>query len=413
MHQKFKSLKTTVSAHFESTSHIMQARQVAREDARQERLISHRSAIAERVLRATYHTIMESASHLSFERLIMMLKDCGIDVGDKNHSTKMMCKARDAFHDVILDKLAAIVENEPCVAVMADKVTLHSRTVDITAINLVLPDAPSDAMLKNFVIAAPVVQSHDGDGLAGELKESLGRVCVNRPTQIAAFGGDGQYHHLSVPKKLARALHTEGAEEFTIPAVWDPSHLMSLAEKNARSSSKWVRETINDMDSVSQLFRYGSGFEALMTSDIPGKPKTLKKWSETRFAAHALDVFKSFLDNITFMMDALHHRREKSQATDEAIRLLRDKKFLARIAALCDIYAVLGKGSRDQQNTGKLPWELSAAFGQTLLNLDVMLDVLKGGSAESQSPVQQAIHQANLEEQWPLASAYKARFLEQ
>ena len=154
MHQKFKSLKTAVSAHFEFTSHITHARQVTRENAQQERLISNRSAIAERVLRAAYHTIMESASHLSFEQLMVMLKDCGVDVGDKNHSTRMMCKARDVFHDVILDKLAAIIKNKPYVAVMADKVTLHNRTVDITAINLVMPDAPSDVMLQNFVISA-------------------------------------------------------------------------------------------------------------------------------------------------------------------------------------------------------------------------------------------------------------------
>ena len=83
---------------------------------------------------------------------------------------------------------------QPRVTVMVDKVTLHNRTLDITAINLVLPDAPSDVMKQNLVVAVavPIVNSHDGDGLAAELQEGLGRVSVNRPTQISAFGSDKQ-----------------------------------------------------------------------------------------------------------------------------------------------------------------------------------------------------------------------------
>ena len=53
----------------------------------------------------------------------------------------MMIKARDTFYTAVLDKIASVVDGEPCVAVMADKVTLNKRTVDITVINVVVPEA--------------------------------------------------------------------------------------------------------------------------------------------------------------------------------------------------------------------------------------------------------------------------------
>ena len=99
-----------------------------------------------------------------------------------------------------------------------------------------MPDALAEDMLRNFVIAAPVVQAHSG-GLANELKDSLARVGLTRPTQVSAFGGDGQYHHLGVPEKLSRSLGEGDEEAVTIPSVWDPSHLMHLGEQNARKSA--------------------------------------------------------------------------------------------------------------------------------------------------------------------------------
>ena len=54
----------------------------------------------------------------------------------------MMIKARDAFYTVPLAKSRVLyVDGEPHVAMMADKVTLNKRTVDITVINVVVPEA--------------------------------------------------------------------------------------------------------------------------------------------------------------------------------------------------------------------------------------------------------------------------------
>ena len=322
LHQKFKGLKTTVFSHFSSPKHKLAEAHLEQVNAKESRFDAGCSEAAERVLRAAYHVTMQSGSHKSFERLLVMLHKCGLDIGDKNHSAGMMVRARDAFYTVMLERLADIIRNEPCVAVLADKVTLNKRTVDITAVNLVMPDAPAEEMLQNFVIAAPVVQDHSGEGLASELKDSLSRVGVARPTQVSAFGGDGQYHHLGVPEKLAQALHSNNEEAFAMLAVWDPSHLMHLGEQNARSAVNcaWVYETINSMDVISQRFRYGAGFESFRGNDAE-KPRTLKPWSETRFAAHAADVFSSFLGNVEPMLNARNRRETEHGQLAEDLKL--------------------------------------------------------------------------------------------
>ncbi|KAF0306494.1 hypothetical protein FJT64_022013 [Amphibalanus amphitrite] len=331
----------------------------------------------------------------------------------------MMVKARDAFHEVMLDEMKAFVEKQPCVSVVADKVTLNKRTVDITAINLVVPTAPPGEMLVNFVVAAPVVKEHDGTGMAGELSRSLARVGVTCPEQVAAFGGDGQFHHMDVARKLSVSLSQEPYNNFEIPAIWDPSHLMNLAEKDARKRHAWVDDTIEQMSRVSKHFSYGAGHEALLEAGPENERfPSLKTWSETRFAAHAADTFRSFLKNVDRMREALRRKLLSARGTRaselyEDVRLMKDGDFLARIAALCDIYALLGSGSRDQQKTQQLPWESSAAFGSTLLTLETMAEAMVCMRKPPSSQVEMAIRNANFDEAWPETTTRKHEVLGQ
>ena len=90
-----------------------------------------------------------------------------------------------------------------------------------------------------------------------------------------------------------------------------------------------------------------------------------------------------------------------------------DGDFLARIAALCDIYILLGNGSRDQQKTQQLPWESSAAFGSTLLTLQTMAETMVCMGKPSSSQVETAIRDANFDEAWPEATTRKHDILRQ
>ena len=160
----FKTLRTSVRTHFSSKAHADMADKVRENASEEGQRAAGDDTAAERVLRAAYHTVVESGSHRSFERQVVLLHKSGADIGDKNHSSGMMVKARDAFHEVMLDEVKTFVEKQPCVSVVADKVTLNKRTVDITAINLVAPSAPPGDMLVNLVVAAPVVKDHCGTG---------------------------------------------------------------------------------------------------------------------------------------------------------------------------------------------------------------------------------------------------------
>ena len=54
----------------------------------------------------------------------------------------------------------------------ADKVTVAKRTMYLTAI-VAVPEAPKEGMIQAFVVGAPVVRDHSGDGLAKKLHDTL------------------------------------------------------------------------------------------------------------------------------------------------------------------------------------------------------------------------------------------------
>ena len=78
----------------------------------------------------------------------------------------MMATARSAFSETILEKVKERVGRSQCVAVLADKVTVARRTVDMTAVLMLLPDAKPDELFPSFVVEAPIVKRHDGKALA-------------------------------------------------------------------------------------------------------------------------------------------------------------------------------------------------------------------------------------------------------
>ena len=79
---------------------------------------------------------------------------------------------------------------------------MNRRTLDITAIVMINPEAKPGKMIQSMVIGAPVVEEHDGDALAEENRTTLATVGIRSSEQLSAISADGQYHHLHVPQKL-------------------------------------------------------------------------------------------------------------------------------------------------------------------------------------------------------------------
>lgn len=225
-------------------------------------------------------------------------------------------------------QLRDFVQRQPCIALCADKVTIARRTMDITAIMAVVPDAPKDHMVQSFVVAAPVVSDHSSAGLAEELASSLESIGVSHPHQLSVVFTDGQHHMSGVPSKLLSIMQSsDDATDVTpcAPALWDPSHLLELAHKEARDSHVWISETIAIMSSVTKRHTHGKGLEALLETEGSGKTLRPKLWSDTRFAAHAGGSIGVFLQKEhkmkTLLRDHINENPNDHEARKDLKRL--------------------------------------------------------------------------------------------
>ena len=203
MPKRFTSVRESVAKHFRSKAHHEARKAVLeREGAERSRTEADNNAAA-RVLRTAYLVLKKSLSHLLFEELVVLQHLNGASMGNINHSRMAMATARSAFCEATLQKLKEHISEQPCVSVLADKVTVARRTVDVTAVLTMVPEAEPEKLFQSFVVGAPVVQEHDGGALANDIKTSLEAVGVTKTEQIAAIGADGQYHHNSVPEKTS------------------------------------------------------------------------------------------------------------------------------------------------------------------------------------------------------------------
>ena len=302
-----------VAKHFRSEGHKHAKKTLLEKEELDKVHAAASNSAASRVLRTAYLVLKRSLSHLLFEELIVLQHLNDTAMGNINHSRMMMDRARTAFSEAILAKVKEHVSSQPCVSVLADKVTVADRTVDVTAILTLLPDAEPDHIFQSFVVGAPVVQNHDDEALASDIRDSIAKVGVTSAEKVAAIATDGQYHHNSVPQKLVQLLDKK--EPAAVPALWDPAHLMNLADGDAKKdpSAEWVRSTIDTVSTVNNRFAYAKGLEVLLNcGKEAGKPALRPKtWSNTRFSAYAGEVFSVFRRNLDLLCDALQKKIEE------------------------------------------------------------------------------------------------------
>ncbi|MEM9152386.1 MAG: hypothetical protein AAGB19_18280 [Cyanobacteria bacterium P01_F01_bin.3] len=199
---EFSALKSHVSDHLSGKKH--QAKVVARKNA--DEMLKQQAAkekkCAKNVLETGYFCLKKSLPHSTFEEMLYHQKQRGINIGQINDSADFLRRMRSELAETIKTKLIDFIASQPCVGLAANKVTIAQRTVDITAVVALVPEAPKDSMVQSFVPAAPVVDDHTGDGMASELAGTLKDVGISDPDKLAAICTDGQYLQNSVPSKL-------------------------------------------------------------------------------------------------------------------------------------------------------------------------------------------------------------------
>ena len=311
----FKTLRLAVKRHFEGTLHRKKKSQKTESDALEKGRFAAENSVAGRVFRTGYHVLKKSLPHLAFEELVTLQHKNGADMGSINHSTGLMPQLRLHISDVMRDMLARHLSAQPCVAVCADKVTVERRTIDIVAVISLVPNAHAGDVIQSFVAAAPVVKDHQGGELAREIAEVLAKVGVTHPDHVAAMCMDGQYHHLKVPERLLSIMASSDPQIQTEPCVvplWDGSHLLNLAEKDARTTRgcEWVNSTIDHISHIVKRHVMGKGLETFLTAAKETGASVLKPklWSETRFAPYAARTLNAFERNAPTFQHILSRR---------------------------------------------------------------------------------------------------------
>ena len=101
----FNAVKQDVVRHFKSKVHV-QAKEVA---AQRKKEASDRSQAAFNIMRGIYFLIKEADTHASFERVLVLLQQCGVHIGTINHSRKLVAKVLPSFRRVFERRLLAFL----------------------------------------------------------------------------------------------------------------------------------------------------------------------------------------------------------------------------------------------------------------------------------------------------------------
>ena len=404
----FKDMRRSVRAHFASQFHAKQVEKRKLLDAVAAGDFRARKTSSGNVLRTAYTVLKKSLPYATFEDLVVLQSNNGVKVGNINHSRMLIPPLRSEFCSLMRTRLMKFVQEQPCIALVADKVTVANRTVDITAILAVVGNAPPENRIQSFVISAPVVAAHDGQSIARELTSSLKSIGVVSPDQLSAMSMDGQYHQTGVPMAVIRNMAADsGVQRYPVVVLWDGSHLLNLADCDARKepANQWVDETIARMTAIAKRHTHGKGLEDLLnTADRVGstvlKPKL---WSATRFAPYASRTFDTFLKNWNVMKQVLADR-VAGGTSDEAARndlsWLSDERSKVSVSALKDVYNVVAAGSAALQDTQLLPWERKAGHDSMTLRLDLMSESLSELGIGTEEGLEGDFH-----EKWPALSS--------
>ena len=349
--RQFVRLKAAIRSHIATAYHGRMEAAAQKEKSEKEARDKACNTVSIRVLRTGYHVIKESLSRELFEKLIVMQHINGLNVGGLCHSGSQMNRFRDAFASVILDSVARHVQETPCVSWIADKVTVNGRTLDITGLITLVPEAPASDLIQSVVIGAPVVREHDGTSLADEWIETAKRVGITEVRKLAAICTDGQYHHLKVPPKFLTKLtasHPDYAARSSppcVPCLWDGAHLLDLADGSARAEPgcAWVKETVEAITRITKRFSIGKGRETLRTAgEEQGLPvRGLQLWSETRFSPYAARVLKNFIANIPILAAALKEQIDSASGKpSHTTELTSDLRLLT--GKVCSVHVTAG-----------------------------------------------------------------------
>ena len=152
-------LKNSVKEHRKGRDH--QQRSKDRSSAKRAERVSVAGTVSIRVGRTAHFILKSFMPRERFEELVVLQHINRLDMGRRGHSSRQISQFLSATHEVLMKELRGHVTAQPCIALMADKVTANHRTINVTTLLSIVPAAPAGQLFSTYVVGAPVVIHHD------------------------------------------------------------------------------------------------------------------------------------------------------------------------------------------------------------------------------------------------------------
>jgi hypothetical protein len=255
--RRLSELKVDLCKHFQRPSHTA-ACNAAAEKERQEkaatsagwnigRAIYYRACPVDSRYSSCVHStlprrtaeLLEAMSHISYERMIVLLDGCGINVGTLNHSRKFMASFLPSLHFVFRSRMQRFFAAPVAIfggrllpfAWMSDKLTVKRITQE--AGGVIYMDVTVGELKALFVSCEPVPPSGSTpDRLAAShikvMCETMGVKLSDLLQRAAGFAYDGAYIRANARTYLLKEIKSNDRNNFTT-VMWDVAHQFELS----------------------------------------------------------------------------------------------------------------------------------------------------------------------------------------
>ncbi|XP_043218831.1 uncharacterized protein LOC122380087 isoform X2 [Amphibalanus amphitrite] len=365
----FRSLKTALKSHlFRSSVHMKLAQKHTSPK------LTHQNEFprAMNLLRTAYLVTRFSGSEQSFSDLIALQMLNGAEICHADPEA-LLPLARHTFYSEIMNKLKEHIATQPCVSVLASKVTVNGMHFSVVMVLTVVPAAPPEHLVQSFVVGVWQVADLDGDWTAKKIQAALDAIGVRAAEQLAAIAVGDEYRVLRVPSRLLRLMRdTTGrphpAGLLVVPLrTSEPTSSQAEAQARAQPDCQWVSRVISDVELISARFAAGGDSErpAPAPAGPDGATTVVRPFSDTATVSEKAASLEKFFEKWKRMEAVLGKRLEEQRDNPNdavAREKLADGDFKARVAALCDLYWLLnesggGGGSGGQARRRLPPWE--------------------------------------------------------
>ena len=320
--------------------------------AEEQRKITSRSISAGMAcVNLVYQNLWEHDSYRSYERRIAAQHAMGTYVGSKNHSREFARGFTNSIYATTVECLQTALTTldiatasplapegrPPPIAQIADKATVARRTGQMHGTITFL-----DGQIVALFLSVLIVSDSTGDGLA---KLQVVTYTEGKPLSLEASAlrvqstgqaYDGQYQGaeqgnvtgLDVPRHFCRHLQLNPKWSMS---KWDPAHKIELGMKNVREGRDQA-QSVAFYGSLSAIvadsqsaYLYGKGHERILQGfqKLKQRMSSIGTVCTTRFCASERKVFKSYANNLVFIIHDMETTRASETGIQQQVLVLR------------------------------------------------------------------------------------------